>query len=339
MCENLCIALNNAGEKVIAVSLYSEHSAITKRLEGNGVQIEFLGKNAGPDFSTFIKLIKLMKREKPDVVHTHIYASKYGLPAAALAGVKKKVHTVHNMAQEEQGTVGKIVNYLMYHFCGVIPVALSPEVRKSVGEVYGLSENVIPAIYNGIDLSRCIPKEKYEKGAKFTILHIGRFMEVKNHEILIRAFAKLASKYNDVRLQLIGEGKLFCKMKELVENLHIADKVEFVGSQPDVYTYLHNASIFCLPSKYEGMPMTLIEAMGTGLPIIASNVGGIPDMLVDKESALLIQPRENELEKAMELLYCDTKIRQTLGVAAKKRSKDFSAREMAAQYRIVYKEP
>ena len=90
MCENLCVALKNAGENVIAVSLYSEDTAITDRLKKNGVRVEYLDKKLGFDASIIIKLIQLFKKERPDVVHTHIYASKYALPATVLAGVKKK---------------------------------------------------------------------------------------------------------------------------------------------------------------------------------------------------------------------------------------------------------
>ena len=189
MCENLCIALKNAGETVIAVSLYSEKTAITDRLEKAGVRIEYLDKKLGFDPSIIFKLVRLFKREKPDVVHTHIYASKYGLIAAVLAGIEKKVHTVHNVAQKEQGNLGKKVNSFMYKYFNVVPVALSQEVRKSISDVYRLQEDSVPTVFNGIDLSKCITKTNYKVNKIFTILHIGRFMKVKNHETLIRAFS------------------------------------------------------------------------------------------------------------------------------------------------------
>lgn len=136
MCENLCVALKNAGETVIAVSLYSEQTAITERLVKNGVRIVFLEKKPGFDPAIFVKLVKLFREERPDVVHTHIYASKYALPAAVLAGVKRRVHTVHNMAQKEQGSTGRKINSFMYKHCSVTPVALSNEVRRSIQQVY-----------------------------------------------------------------------------------------------------------------------------------------------------------------------------------------------------------
>ena len=337
MCENLCVALKNAGVDVIAVSLYSENTAITDRLDKKGVRIEYLDKKPGFDASVIIKLVHLFKKEKPDVVHTHIYASKYALPAAAIAGVKKKIHTVHSMAQKEQGSLGKKVNTFLYRHCGVVPVALSSEVKKSIGEVYGLQESIIPVVYNGIELSKCIRKNDYEANGVFTIVHVGRFMKVKNHKTLIRAFAGFAEKKENVRLQLLGEGELLDEMKNYAEKLEVADKVEFLGLQSNVYPYLNKADVFCLPSEYEGVPMTLIEAMGTGLPIVASNVGGIPDMLVNGENALLVEPNYVAVEKAIEKLYNDVEFRIRLGNAAALRSEEFSAKVMASSYIKIYR--
>lgn len=337
MCENLCVALKNAGVDVIAVSLYSENTAITDRLDKKGVRIEHLDKKPGFDASVIIKLVHLFKKEKPDVVHTHIYASKYALPAAAIVGVKKKIHTVHSMAQKEQGSLGKKVNTFLYRHCGVVPVALSSEVKKSIGEVYGLQESIIPVVYNGIDLSKCIRKNDYEANGVFTIVHVGRFMKVKNHKTLIRAFARFAEKKESIRLQLLGEGELLDEMKDYAEKLKVADKVEFLGLQSNVYPYLNKADVFCLPSEYEGVPMTLIEAMGTGLPIVASNVGGIPDMLVNGENALLVEPNYVAVEKAIEKLYNDVEFRIRLGNAAALRSEEFSAKVMASSYIKIYR--
>ena len=336
MCENLCVALKNAGVDVIAVSLYSENTAITDRLDKKGVRIEYLDKKPGFDASVIIKLVHLFKKEKPDVVHTHIYASKYALPAAAIAGVKKKIHTVHSMAQKEQGSLGKKVNTFLYRHCGVVPVALSNEVKKSIGEVYGLQESIIPVVYNGIDLSKCIRKNDYEANGVFTIVHVGRFMKVKNHKTLIRAFARFAEKKESIRLQLLGEGELLDEMKDYAEKLKVADKVEFLGLQSNVYPYLNKADVFCLPSEYEGVPMTLIEAMGTGLPIIASDVGGIPDMLMDQKDALLIAPKEENILVALESIYSDEEKRKRLGRNAWDKSAVFSAITMAKKYADIY---
>jgi glycosyltransferase involved in cell wall biosynthesis len=337
MCENLCKALRNQGCDVVAVSLYTEHTPITDRLENAGIKVVYLGKKKGFDFSTFVKLYQLMKKERPEVVHTHIYAARYALPVAAFCGIPKKIHTVHNIAQQEQAKAGKIVNKFMFKHCGVVPVALSEEVKKTVEEVYELPAEQIPVIFNGVDLSNCKVKEDYTKKDEFKIVHIGRFMDVKNHAMILKTFAMFSKRHMDAKLQLIGEGELRKDMVHLAQELGVENSVEFVGLQSNVYPWLHNADIFILPSKFEGMPMTLLEAMGTGLPIIASAVGGVPDMLTDGESAMLIKPESEQLLASLEMLYHDESIRRVLGQKALQRSFAFSSETMAQRYIEIYR--
>lgn len=336
MCENLCKALQNQGCDVVAVSLYTEHTPITDRLENAGIKVIYLGKRRGFDFSIFVKLYQLMKKERPEVMHTHIYAARYALPVAAFCGIPKKIHTVHNIAQQEQAKAGKIVNKFMFKHCGVVPAALSEEVKKTVEEVYKLSAEKIPVIFNGVDLSNCKVKEDYTKRDEFKIVHIGRFMDVKNHAMILKTFALFAKQHTDAKLQLIGDGELRKDMEQLAQELGVENSVEFAGLQSNVYPWLHDADIFILPSKFEGMPMTLIEAMGTGLPIIASAVGGVPDMLTDGENAMLIKPESEQLLASLEMLYHDESIRRVLGQKALQRSLAFSSETMAQRYIEIY---
>lgn len=337
MCENLCYALRSQGCNVIAVSLYTEHTPITDRLERAGIRVEYLEKKKGFDFSTIVKLYRLIEKEKPEVVHTHIYAARYALPVAVFCGIPSKIHTVHNVAQQEQAKAGKIVNKFLFRHCGVVPVALSEEVKKTVEEVYEIPTQQIPVVFNGIDLSKCQVKDDYAKKENFKILHIGRFMDVKNHGLILRSFAQFVKQHPDAKLQLLGEGELREEMEQLAKRLQIESSVEFAGLQSNVYPWLHNADVFILPSKFEGMPMTLIEAMGTGLPIIASAVGGVPDMLTDGKNALLIRPESTELCKALEKLYKAADVRKQLGTEAKEKSVAFSNDSMAKQYIEIYK--
>ena len=106
--------------------------------------------------------------------------------------------------------------------------------------------------------------------------------------------------------------------------------------QSNVYPYLHDADIFTLPSIYEGNPMTIIEAMGTGLPIVASRVGGIPDMISDGESGLLVEPEPQSICTDLTRLVEDAALRQRLGLAARKQSQTFSAEHMARDYISCY---
>ena len=337
MCENLTYALKNAGQDVFVVSLYNERTPIAQRMEEAGIRIVYLDKKLGLDLSMVPKLAKLMGQERPDVVHTHLDVIKYAVLAAKLAGVKKCVHTVHSLADREaEGRIQKIINGTYFRKAWSVPVALTPEVQASVAEFYGLPLARIPVIYNGIDLSRCIPKTTYETGETMTILHVGRFDVPKNHAGLLEAFRLLRETHPECRLRLVGDGDLRADMEALAKEKGVSDAVEFCGMQSNVYPYLHNADIFTLPSIYEGNPMTIIEAMGTGLPIVASRVGGIPDMIHDGESGILVEPEPQSICAGFTRLVEDGALRQRLGETALRESQTFSAEHMARDYLSLY---
>ena len=336
MCENLTYALQAQGHEVCVVSLYNERTPISQRMERAGVKILYLDKKLGMDVSMVPKLAKIMGEEHPDAVHTHLDVIKYAVAAAKLAGVKKCVHTVHNVADKEaEGRVQKIINTTYFKLGWSTPVALSPEVQHTIASFYGMDEKDIPVIYNGVDLSRCIPKEDYAADV-VTLVHVGRFNEQKNHAGLLQAFQKIHTQYPKCQLNLLGDGELRQKMESYAKELGISENVHFLGSQSNVYPYLHDADIFLLPSKYEGMPMTIIEAMGTGLPIVASAVGGVPDMLTDKESGLLVSCDPNAVSQAVMTLMADEGLRKMLGQNAKQESRRFSAQYLAEQYCKTY---
>ena len=337
MCENLTYELVKLGHKVTVISLYDYHSAITERLENAGVNIRYLGKKRGLDLSMIRKIKRVLKETKADVVHTHLYSIEYAVLAAILAGIKHRVHTVHNIAEKENGRRARKLNKFFFKHCHVVPVALSELIRDSIVREYKLSKDKIPVVFNGIDLSRCIPKTEYSVNGKFKILHIGRFSEQKNHIGLVKAFKLFLDKHADSELWLIGEGEKKAEIEQYVAENDLGASVKFLGLQSNVYGYLHDADIFTLPSNYEGIPMTLIEAMGTGLPIVATAVGGVPDML-DEESALLVNVNDSAIAVAYEKYYLNEELRICHGISAAGSSKRFSSREMASRYCEVYQE-
>ena len=336
MCENLIYELTNNGHETVAVSLYTKETAITERLKKSGIKVYYLDKKEGFDFSLYGKIKKIIKKESPDVIHTHLHVMKYVIPAIRNRKIRK-VHTIHTLAQKDSGRIGRILNKLFFKVYGVVPVALSDVVQETIEKSYKINKNKIPVIHNGIPLEKCSPKTSYHYDSKMSILHIGTFYPPKNHKGLIEAFAAFhAIKPNSV-LRLIGGGEDINEIENLVKEFGLTECVEFLGLQSNVYGYLHDADIFTLPSLYEGIPMTIIEAMGTGLPIVATNVGGIPDMLVDGESAILVDVDSEKIADAFLKLANDERLREKLGTKAKSESIKFSTKIMAEKYLDIYK--
>ena len=337
MCESLTYGLRREGHEVSVVCLYDRHTPISERMEASGVRIQYLDKKLGLDISMVSKLTRVMRLERPDVVHSHLDTIKYAVAAAKLAGIRRCVHTVHSLADKEaEGPLQKWINKL-YFTCGwSTPVALSPEVRDTIVSFYHLPAEQVPVIYNGVDLSRCLCKDKYTLSENVTLLHIGRFHPVKNHSGLLQAFQSVLEVFPQCRLNLLGDGELLEQTKALAEELGISEKVFFLGNQSNVYPYLREADIFLLTSLYEGIPMTVIEAMGTGLPIVATNVGGVPDLLKDGKTGLLVPCNCEAISQACIQLLSDELLRSRLGMEARKESTKFDAQNMARQYINVY---
>ena len=336
MCENLTYALTAAGHDVTVVSLISDRTPIARRMEENGIRIHYLDKKLGLDLSMIPRLISIMKQEKPDVVHTHLNVIKYAAVAARLCGIRC-VHTVHNVAHEEaEGRLQKITNTIYFRRGWAVPVALSPKVQATILSFYGLKEEQVPMIYNGVDLGKCCPKEDYSLSKPARLLHIGRFNEQKNHKGLLEAFAQIVKTFPDCCLQLIGDGDLEEETKDNVKSLGLQEKVLFLGNQTNVYPFLQEADLFLLPSKFEGMPMTIIEAMGTGIPIVASAVGGVPDMLEDGVSGILVPCDPDAVAQAVLQLLEQKDLREKLGAHALENSRRFSAEYMAQCYCDIY---
>ena len=334
MCENLTYALKAMGHEVQVVSLYNDRTPIAARMEEAGVQIVYLDKKLGLDVSMVGKLRRIMTQFQPDVVHTHLDVIKYAALAAKLAGVKKCVHTVHNVADKEaEGRVQKGINGTYFRLGWSVPVALSPLVKQSILDFYNLND--APMVYNGVDLSRCMPKTDYSLHGP-TLIHIGRFNEQKNHECVLEAFRMVLQAYPDAVLKLLGDGERMEQMQALAASMGIAEHVIFVGSTTNVYPYLQEADVFLLPSKYEGMPMTVIEAMGTGLPIVASNVGGLSDMIDHGRSGFLAEVDAKATAEAVIKLLQSQALRESFGREAKADSNQFSAQTMAEEYLKLY---
>jgi glycosyltransferase involved in cell wall biosynthesis len=208
-------------------------------------------------------------------------------------------------------------------------VALSPKVRNTIVSFYGLKQEKVPMIYNGVDLGKCCPKETYALTEPACLLHIGRFNDQKNHKGLLDAFAQIAAAYPDCCLNLIGDGELLEATRQYANTLGLMEKINFLGNQTNVYPFLQEADIFLLPSRFEGMPMTIIEAMGTGLPIVATKVGGVPDMLEDGNSGLLVSCDPDAVAQAVLQLLQQECLRENLGKNALQASKIFGADHMA----------
>ena len=284
---DLCNELSKEHE-VVLCSLFDveEHMFMQDQLNDT-IKVITLGKKLGLDFSIFTKIFKLIKSEKPDVVNTHLRALFY----SALPIVMKKskfFHTVHNVAKNETGKSYRTIYKVFFKYFNVTPIGISNEIQKSIISTYDL--NSVPIIDNGVlaphttnqydTIIQEIDNYKIDINTK-VFLTIGRISEQKNHTMLIDVFNSLLKKQHNVVLLIIGED--YSEEKKLKNML--VDKantnIHFLGMKNNIADYLAGSDAFCLSSLYEGLPITLLEALAMGTIPICTPAGGIVDVLTD----------------------------------------------------------
>ncbi len=168
---------------------------------------------------------------------------------------------------------------------------------------------------------------------------VGNFTAKKDHATLLRALAQVDEKIPSVRLVLVGSGPLEAELRRLVTSLGLDATVVFAGSRGDVPELLPAFDVFALSSRFEGLPIALLEAMATGLPCVATTVGGIPEVVTDGHDGLLVEPADPvRLAVALSSLLGDPDRREELGGNAARRAGDFEVSGAVRQIERVYDE-
>lgn len=335
--SELLLNYNKETLEVSAVSLFnSKESYLVKELEESKCKLFFLNKKSGIDFNVIKDLYILLKKEKPDIIHTHRYVVPYVLFPAILANVLIRVHTVHNIASKELTSKGIIIQNIAYKLFNFKPVAISTKIAKTIEETYGIKDTIV--IYNGIDTKKFLDLEKKMKdNKKIKLLHIGRFAEQKNHKLLIDAFKEISLKNNNIELSLVGDGETKKEVENRVKEYKLDDKVKFLGIRKDIPRLMKENDIFVLPSLWEGLPITLLEAMAAGLPIICTDVGGNSDIIDNMNNGILIESNnKEELVNAIELLIYDKELRGKLSERSVSTAKKYDINEISSSYENIY---
>jgi glycosyltransferase involved in cell wall biosynthesis len=331
---DLCTFYDNDKFEISALSLFNTRETIYDiELKARGIQVKYLDKKAGLDISMISKIFKFLRRTKPDIIHTHRYVVRYTLIPAILCRIPVKVHTIHNVAKQELDKVGIFLQFLAYKIFRIVPVAISENIKTTAEKLYRIKK--IRTILNGIDVESFRQKNDEKKTETINLINVGRFQAVKNHKLLINSFSDICKQFDNVLLYLIGNGELHAEIEKQITDLKLNSKVKLLGVQKDVAKFLHQSHIFVLPSNYEGLPLSLLEAMAAGLPIIATKVGGIPNVVGD--NAILVPPQsKKELSNALRRVITDNKLRQEMGVKSIEKAQKFDIRNSSEQYCNLY---
>lgn len=339
--------------------------ALLPALRERGVDARFLSLDAGGDADRFhraldersipwrrvrcgldmspalaARVARAVRAERPDLLHTHmVHADVYGSVAAHLLRVPF-LSTRHNDDRYLLGPFRHVDRAFMHGARAI--VAISEAVREFHIRA-GLPANKLVTIHYGLDEAPAAPSELTPGEAGIPeqaplVLAVGRLIEQKDHATLLRAFARVHRQVPDARLAVLGWGPLEQQTKALAAQLGIADVV-FLGGRIEPRDWLDRAEVFAHTSRWEGFGIVLLEAMLSGLPIVATRVSAVPEIVQDGVSGLLAGTGDDEAVAAMLLaLLQDGARRDALGRAGRERAlAEFSVARMAARTLEVYR--
>jgi len=286
-----------------------------------GIPTTCLGVSRMMSQRLFQNLYQLLREQQPDIVHTHGgRANLYGRLAARLAGVKCVITTVHSYSDLDyvkawHNTWFSLVDRLTWFLTDRF-VAVSNDLANSLRR-RGVRTDQVAVVPNGIapwegpsiDLRR-----EFSLPAGPIICAVGRFVPVKRFDLLLQSFAWVLVEFSETTLLLIGEGPLEWQLKNLAKSFGIETRVVFTGYRRDARALLSSSDLFVMSSDMEGLPVVLLEALSAGVSVVATAVGGIPEVVRDGETALLA-PR-GEVEPLAEAILASLKDR----AAAKERA-------------------
>jgi len=321
--------------EMAVLSLFARKDTLyEKELAARQAKVYYLNKKEGLDLSIIKKINRVFKDFKPDVVHTHRYVMKYVILPTLYNKIPVRIHTVHNVADKELGKVNQQIQNFAYKYLNFKPVAISDRVKETIKQVYGLQD--VSLIYNGIDVEKFAINDYNRDSPYLELIHVGRFLPQKNHDMLIEAFRMIASRHDKVKLKLVGDGELRSAIEDKVKKYGLDNRVEFLGIRKDIPAILAASDIFVMSSSWEGLPLTVLEAMSAGLPIVATAVGGIPDVV--KDNGFLIENyRDVELfASKIEELILDKQLRLDMATLSRKLSRRYDIKNTTREYQDLY---
>jgi glycosyltransferase involved in cell wall biosynthesis len=277
--------------------------------------------NPWRDLLGLLELLALLRRERPHILHAN--SSKAGILgrlAAWLAGVPIRIFTVHGWAfSASQGPISRLYRWAerLVKPVTTVTVCVAESERVSGLAAGSCEERTTVVIHNGVDPGDALPRQRRD-GLPPRIVSVGRLQEPKDPLTLVRALGSLRG--TPFAAVLVGEGPDRPAVAAELERLGLGDAARLAGERHDVPELLAEADIFVLSSRSEGLPLSILEAMRARLPVVASCVGGIPELVVDGETGLLVPPGDpSRLAAAIERLVEDPALRDRLGAAGRAR--------------------
>jgi sugar transferase (PEP-CTERM/EpsH1 system associated) len=329
-----------------------DYSGFSRRIERSDVEIHALHRSKIGAWRLRWRLFQLFRKLRPDIVHSRNLSGLDALLPARLAGIKT-LHSEHGFDVDNlRGNASRPALLRRLHSPLVRRyVAVSKHLRLLMTEHWGISEGQVTQIYNGVDTERFCPgtpsrpellPPPFQGSSAFIVGTVGRAQAVKDQVTLLRAFALVLARRPEWRLRMrllvVGDGPMLQQLRTMADALDIASLSWFAGGRDDVAELLKSMDLFVLPSLMEGISNTLLEAMSTGLPVLATDVGGNVELLDEGVAGVSFAAGDSAgLSKLIENFADDAKLCASHAKAARARVlANFSLQGMVANYQEIY---
>lgn len=335
----------------VSICVYGSRteSFIERDLFSSGIKVRYVNRrysknpfyNSAFYFYSLVIIERIIRDIAPDVIDFRISSMSY-IVAVSLLFFKRVslVYDIQSMPEKELSrSNARLLKACINNF-GVMPVVLSDRFAPILNDICGTKRcEVIP---NGIDLDDFkvpfhIEREAFSRSGDIIMVYVAYFRSGKNHQFLIRSFAEILKLHPKTVLLLAGDGELIEDSKALARDLGIDRSVKFLGRRDDVHSILSISDIFVIPSEWEGAPISILEAMASGLPVVASSVGGIVDMVKHGLTGFLFPVNDQRaFFESVSSLINDPKIRREMGDRAKEAAKGYDMITVADKFARLY---
>lgn len=342
---NLINGLDAHRYRHVIVCLANYDPVFLQRVKADNISIHALHKRPGQDPRVWWRMWRLLRTHRPTVLHTRNFVSLELQLLGMLAGVRGRVHGEHGWdVQDLDGSNRKyrlarrVIGRVVHCF-----IALSKDLERYLLHDVGIAGDKVTQIYNGVDAQRFVAPTRDDQRGPLVVGTVGRMKTVKNQTLLCEAFLRLLARRPDllgrVTLKLVGDGPLRRDCEAMVAAAGRQAQVEFVGDSAEVAEHMRDMDVFVLPSLAEGISNTILEAMASSLPVIATAVGGSPELVEDGHSGTLVASGDAEaMSAAIERYADDATLRARHGARGRALVEErYSLSRMIADYDAVYR--
>ena len=336
-----------------AIICLKNSSNLRERFKRQRIEVVELNKQEGKDFRVYGRLWKVLRRLQPDIVHTRNLSGLEYLVPSTLAAVPGRIHGEHGRdvydldgMNAKYNLLRKITKPFVHQY-----VSVSVDLASWLIHTVGVHPDTVTQIYNGVDLQRFRPRNGYRspvgpRGFAFSetmvVGTVGRMEAVKDQLTLVRSFLHLLGTEPNgrgrLRLVIIGDGSLRMEAQEVLRDAKADHLAWLPGERDDIPDMMRGFDLFVLPSLREGISNTILEAMASGLPVVATRVGGNPELVIEGETGMLVPPSDPAAMANAIWTYLDhPEFLKAHGQAGRKRvEQHFNMEKMVNGYMEVY---